>query len=118
MLSVIRDTTNRVESEPAVVHFPLSKDPMIIPERDGSQRHERRVPALVDGRINICKVGASSRRLEQRATFPSVQKTNEETIMSIDYTITVRGHLDDHWSTWFDGITIRNGADGETTLSG
>lgn len=38
--------------------------------------------------------------------------------MSIDYVITVRGHLYDHWSAWFDGLTITNGPDGETTLEG
>ena len=34
------------------------------------------------------------------------------------YVITVRGHLDDHWSVWFDGLTITNGANGEATLTG
>jgi hypothetical protein len=34
------------------------------------------------------------------------------------YRITVRGHLDDHWSVWFEGLMITNGADGEATLAG
>ena len=38
--------------------------------------------------------------------------------MSTDYVITVKGHLDDHWSAWFEGLTITNGANGEATLAG
>ena len=34
------------------------------------------------------------------------------------YAITVRGHLDDQWSTWFEGLTITNGANGEAVLAG
>ncbi len=34
------------------------------------------------------------------------------------YHITVHGHLDDHWSAWFDGLTITNGANGEAVLAG
>ena len=38
--------------------------------------------------------------------------------MSTDYVITVRGHLDDHWSIWFEGMAITNGANGEAMLAG
>ncbi len=34
------------------------------------------------------------------------------------YVITVRGHLDHHWSAWFDGLTITNCANGEALLAG
>ena len=34
------------------------------------------------------------------------------------YIITIRGHLEQHWSAWFDGLTITNGANGEGTLAG
>lgn len=34
------------------------------------------------------------------------------------YQIKVKGHLDQHWSDWFDGLTISHEADGQTTLSG
>ncbi len=34
------------------------------------------------------------------------------------YVITVKGHLDDHWSAWFEGLTITNGANGEAMLTG
>lgn len=38
--------------------------------------------------------------------------------MSTYYVITVRGHLDDHWSAWFEGMTITNAANGEAQLAG
>ena len=38
--------------------------------------------------------------------------------MPTAYAITVKGHLDDHWSAWFDGLTITNGANGEAVLAG
>ncbi len=34
------------------------------------------------------------------------------------YEITVRGHLDGHWSEWFNGMNIRNLSGGETVLYG
>ncbi len=34
------------------------------------------------------------------------------------YRITVRGALDDSWSTWFDGLQISSDANGDTTLAG
>lgn len=34
------------------------------------------------------------------------------------YQIRVRGHLDQSWSAWFDGLTITNLANGEAMLSG
>ena len=34
------------------------------------------------------------------------------------YVITIRGHLEQHWSTWFDGLTITNGTNGEGMLAG
>ena len=34
------------------------------------------------------------------------------------YTIRVKGHLDQSWSAWFDGMTITNEADGDTVISG
>ena len=32
--------------------------------------------------------------------------------------ITVKGHLDERWSEWFDGLTITNLENGETMLAG
>ena len=34
------------------------------------------------------------------------------------YHIEVKGHLDDTWSEWFEGLTITNQEDGEAILSG
>jgi hypothetical protein len=34
------------------------------------------------------------------------------------YQIRVKGHLDSHWSAWFDGMTITNQPDGEAVLTG
>ena len=38
--------------------------------------------------------------------------------MVLHYEITVKEHLDDSWSTWFDGLTITHDADGMSTLAG
>ncbi len=34
------------------------------------------------------------------------------------YEIRVQGHLDGHWSEWFDGLAITNLENGEALLSG
>jgi hypothetical protein len=34
------------------------------------------------------------------------------------YTIRVKGHLDQSWSMWFDGMTITNESNGDTVISG
>ncbi len=34
------------------------------------------------------------------------------------YEIRLQGHLDQHWSAWFDGLTISNESDGSTLLRG
>ena len=34
------------------------------------------------------------------------------------YQIRVKGHLDGHWSEWFDGLVISNLKNGEAVLSG
>jgi hypothetical protein len=34
------------------------------------------------------------------------------------YEFRVEGHLPDHWSAWFDGLSIQTDPSGETTLSG
>lgn len=33
------------------------------------------------------------------------------------YRLRVEGHLDDHWSTWFDASTLTRHSDGTTSLS-
>lgn len=34
------------------------------------------------------------------------------------YEIKIRGHLDESWSDWFEGLEFTYGNDGTTTLSG
>jgi hypothetical protein len=34
------------------------------------------------------------------------------------YEVRVAGHLDDHWSTWFGGLTLAHSNDGTTLLRG
>jgi hypothetical protein len=36
----------------------------------------------------------------------------------IAYCMRIRGHLDQDWSAWFDGTTIRHEPDGTTVLAG
>jgi hypothetical protein len=38
--------------------------------------------------------------------------------MSSHYELRIGGHLDNHWSTWFDGLTLTCEDDGTTTLRG
>jgi len=35
-----------------------------------------------------------------------------------DYELRVEGHLDEHWSAWFGGLTLTREDDGTTTLQG
>jgi len=37
---------------------------------------------------------------------------------SAHYEIRVQGHLDEHWSAWFGGLTLAHRDDGTTTLRG
>jgi hypothetical protein len=34
----------------------------------------------------------------------------------VGYEIRVDGHLDDHWTNWFDGLRLTHENDGSTTL--
>ncbi|MDQ6754602.1 MAG: hypothetical protein M3017_14680 [Actinomycetota bacterium] len=34
------------------------------------------------------------------------------------YQIRLQGHLDSHWATWFDGLTLTTESDGTTIISG
>jgi hypothetical protein len=38
--------------------------------------------------------------------------------MATEYHIRLKGHLDQHWSNWFDNLTISNEANGEAVLRG
>ncbi len=34
------------------------------------------------------------------------------------YCLRIAGHLDPHWSAWFDGLTLAYDPDGTTTITG
>ena len=34
------------------------------------------------------------------------------------YEIRLKGHLDPHWASWFDGMTVTNDSDGTTVIRG
>jgi hypothetical protein len=34
------------------------------------------------------------------------------------YEIRIKGELDQHWSAWFDGMTVTHGTNGDTIISG
>jgi hypothetical protein len=34
------------------------------------------------------------------------------------YEVRVKGHLDAHWSAWFDGLNLSRDADGTTSITG
>ncbi|KQV65827.1 hypothetical protein ASC64_13090 [Nocardioides sp. Root122] len=34
------------------------------------------------------------------------------------YELRIEGHLSEHWSTWFDGLTLTHADDGTTILRG
>ena len=42
------------------------------------------------------------------AALVPVNPGRQEHRMPTSYVITVRGHLDLHWSVWFEGLTITN----------
>jgi hypothetical protein len=38
--------------------------------------------------------------------------------LSAHYELRIEGHLDEHWSAWFNGLTLISEDDGTTTLRG
>ena len=48
------------------------------------------------------------------ATHPSTENYHEPGL----YEIRLKGHLDDKWADWFDGLTITRADNGETLLRG
>ena len=34
------------------------------------------------------------------------------------YQIRIKGHISDSWASWFEGLTLRRGENGDTVLSG
>jgi hypothetical protein len=48
----------------------------------------------------------------------TVKKWYREGGVMLLYEIRVKGHLDQRWSAWFDGMTITNEANGDAIISG
>jgi hypothetical protein len=44
--------------------------------------------------------------------------TNADPHQAGRYQIRLKGHLDDRWATWFDGLSLSRERDGSTTLQG
>ncbi len=49
-----------------------------------------------------------------RAAYASIEDHHEPE----RYEIRIKGHLDDKWADWFDGLTITREDNGETLLTG
>ncbi|NTU81148.1 MAG: hypothetical protein HGA45_17490 [Chloroflexales bacterium] len=49
-----------------------------------------------------------------KTTHPSTKDHDEPQL----YEIRLKGHLDDRWADWFDGLTITRADNGETVLTG
>lgn len=44
--------------------------------------------------------------------------TRPERHPTVHYELTVEGHLDEHWSSWFGGLTLTHDDESTTTLRG
>jgi hypothetical protein len=51
---------------------------------------------------------------QQDTTDVSPEDHNEPEL----YEIRIKGHLDHHWTTWFEGLTLTREASGDTLLTG
>ena len=63
----------------------------------------------------------SPRYLKGKYTRHSMSTTHDSTEKHREaghYEIHVKGHLDDRWADWFDGLTITRVENGETLLAG
>jgi hypothetical protein len=52
------------------------------------------------------------------AAKPLQRRNSGQRIMPSYYQITIKGHLDTHWSAWFEHMTISNEANGQAVLRG
>ncbi len=61
---------------------------------------------------------AQLQRITHSGKLSRELKKGGSTLAQELYRIRVEGHLDQHWSSWFEGLTITHLEDGETQLSG
>ena len=60
-------------------------------------------------RGEVMRADTSRAHLEDRAICDASSGAGrQETLMLIDDAFTIRDHLDEHWSDWFDGLMITN----------
>lgn len=53
-----------------------------------------------------------------RAQNDTTEASREEHDVAGRYEIRIKGHLDNRWADWFEGLTITREANGETWLTG
>jgi hypothetical protein len=58
------------------------------------------------------------RRKDTRRSMSEPQTLSENNYEPGLYEIRIKGHLDDHWTVWFEGLTITLENDGITLLKG
>ena len=63
------------------------------------------------GQINNERRNAR-RRVSDKQTFDEIHNQHQ------CYEIRIKGHLDDRWAEWFEGLTITLEEDGDTLLTG
>ena len=68
---------------------------------------------IVAGALRLLEVAGGPRSPGRVAMSPYRQRR-----APTHYELRVDGHLDRHWSTWFDGLALTHEDDGTTTLCG
>ena len=56
--------------------------------------------------------------MQKHADVPALSCRHVEGSTMAIYEIRVKGHLDQRWSAWFDGLTVTHLQDGDTMLAG
>ncbi|MEM7031816.1 MAG: hypothetical protein AAF629_19840 [Chloroflexota bacterium] len=79
----------------------------ISPELEKKKQKETKLERNSDNHI-------SDQRHSMCKTSPSAQEHGETAL----YEIRIRGHLDNRWASWFDGLTITLEENGESRLIG
>ena len=62
--------------------------------------------------------GSVLSRLRAKRSKTAAARPDSETLNEHSYRIRVRGHLDDSWSAWFDGMTVTTEEAAVTVLKG
>jgi len=65
--------------------------------------------------VDAKDIAGNEERVHHRCVHGEEKQTS---IPQECYQITVKGHLDDRWASWFEGMTITRADNGETRLTG